>query len=190
MKWTFRLIRQTGTLLWWLTTCLHVHASTWEWHDYCVLSMSECLQKELHGTCKVCFSVQLWMSDAIYNIMGCFTILNLSSDASLWACVFLPTHSEMSSWLEKGSLMEETMMSPCVFVCVLLFILYTHTRREQTCLWKATWDAAVSSIRLKIERCRQHIEGEMDPLELIKTQAWSLPRIIGPNLIKHTYVCV
>lgn len=30
----------------------------------------------------------------------------------------------------------------------------------------------------------------MDPLEPIKTQTWSLPKIIGSTLIKYTRVCV
>lgn len=30
----------------------------------------------------------------------------------------------------------------------------------------------------------------MDPLELIKTQAWSPPKIKGSNLIKYTHACV
>lgn len=122
---------------------LHVHAFIREWNDDCMFFQwanvgGKNFMVPLKSAFLLSFGWQMrfWLSRA--NLL----LFNLSSDASLWACAFavivhiLTIHSEMSSWLEKGSLIEETMTLPCVCVRPSPCILHTHrdihTNTEQT----------------------------------------------------------
>lgn len=66
----------------------------------------------------------------------------------------------------------------CVWAFTWSVHAHRHTHKTQTGLWLATRDASVSSISLKIEWfCgAAKRECEIDLVELIKAQTWSLPK--------------